>query len=98
MSEVKLLDSCPLNFGKEIGQIGVIVIEFFAQVIGKVYFDLFVIVMDKLNDEGFYFLNKYFFIIIHQFKTGHLESSAKIFYLIIGNLVCYFNFTQFNCS
>ena len=46
MGQVKLFNCSSFYLREEVGEIGIIMIKFFAQVIGKVYFDLFVIVMD----------------------------------------------------
>lgn len=78
MSQVKLFNGSSFNLGKEIGEICIIMIEFFAQVIGKVYFDLFVIIMDKFYDEGFDFLDKYLLIVVHEFQTCHSQSITQL--------------------
>jgi len=77
MVQVILLNGCPFNFRKKIRKVCVIVMEFFAQVIRKVYFDLFVSIMNHFNDNCFYLLNQYAFIIIYQFKPGLLKGKVQ---------------------
>ena len=65
IGKVKLFNGGPFNFGKKIGKICVIMIEFFAQVIRKIYFDLFIIIMDQFNNDSFNFFYQDLFIILH---------------------------------
>jgi putative cell wall-binding protein len=51
IGQVILLNGSSLNFGKKIKKVCVIVIEFLAQVIGKVCFDLIFIIVNQLNNK-----------------------------------------------
>lgn len=69
MGEVKFFNGNTIFFRKEIGKIGVIVIEFFPQIIRKVYLDLIFRIMNQFNYGIFYFFNQDTFFIVHQKQT-----------------------------
>ena len=58
MGQEILLNRSPFNFDKKIGKIVEIVIEFFTQKIGKVYFKLSFTVMDMVNNYSFNSFNQ----------------------------------------
>ena len=62
MVQVKFLDGHPFHFRKNVCKVGVIVEEFFGQIIRKVDFDLFIGIMNQLNDNDFDFFNQDVFL------------------------------------
>ena len=92
MDKVKLFNSNPFDLGKKACKVCVIVIEFFAQVIRQIYFDLFLIIMDEFNDNRLNFLNQNAFFIIHQFQPSLFKGNVQAIQLFLWNVLPDFSF------
>jgi len=96
MVEVVTLDGGVFDFGKKVGQVGVIVPQFIAQVIGEVDFDLIVRIMNQFNDGGLDFLYQDELVVFQHFQAILQECFVQAGQLLVGGFFLYQGFAKFH--
>ena len=68
MTDVEFFDGETRSFGEEVGKIGVVIAELLAYIEGKIDDQRFFGLMDLLDNDIFYLLNKNIFFVFYQLK------------------------------
>ena len=69
MQDDELLDGGSFYFRKDIGQVGIVIPEFLADVVGVSNLWKFLLVVNHIYDQAFYLLNKNATLIVQQFQS-----------------------------